>query len=77
MANYTQRERIAPFPVKTWSDLLEDLQDHDRSVGAVDEDEEEAENTSDPSEALSILQPSEVGDSVQEVNSKVSTDSQP
>lgn len=63
--------------MKTWSDLLEDLLDHDRSVGAVEEDEEEAENATDPSDVMSSLQPSEVSDSVQEVNSKVSMDPLP
>lgn len=53
----TQQERIAPFPVKTWTDLLEDLEDPDRSGGAGDEEEEEVENTTlnDAAEAAAKL----------------------
>ena len=48
---------IAPFPVKTWTDLLEDLQDPDRSGGAGEEDEEEVENTplNNAAEAAAML----------------------
>lgn len=65
---WSQQERIAPFPVKTWMDLLQDLQEPDRSVGAVEEDEEEPENSpSDASEASAVLLQAEVGQCVFEV----------
>lgn len=61
---WSQQERIAPFPVKTWMDLLQDLEEPDRNVGAGDGDEEEEEPgnaTSDASEAAAVLLQTEVG----------------
>lgn len=65
----SQRERIASFPVKTWTDLLEDLQDPNRSAGAGEEEEEESDNTPlDSVEAAAVVLHSEVGNCHDEVS---------
>ncbi|KAE8738160.1 hypothetical protein FOCC_FOCC016358 [Frankliniella occidentalis] len=76
LAKWTQQERIAPFPVKTWSDLLQDLQDPDRSGGAGEEEDEELENlSSDAAEVAAMLLQSEAGNPSQDVvNNKASGD---
>lgn len=69
LEKWSQRERIAPFPVKTWMDLLQDLQEPDRNVGVGEEDEEEPENSSsDAPDAAAVLLQAEVGQCVHEVN---------